>query len=248
MKALKEIDIKGVPSSRSSRKFVLVYNGREYPPKYVISLANKYANGVMLDSSLFCGGQETNRFLKKLGFEIIEKSGTSAPPNIITIEPEKPFSSLMEVFKLMESLKGFVWILDKHFDEDGFKFLRRVDPSKVMEIKVLMGGSHLTKDFKDVYKAFRYEMSNLGVNVKFRVLNTTDEKKIHDRYLISEDVAYNTPPWNIINKKYGDIIRIMGKENIISKRKNFQKYWNRATEISKYSLKSAGYSKLQRRF
>jgi len=245
VKALKEIDAKGVPSRRWSRRFVLVYNGREYPPKYVISLANKYANGVMLDSSLFCGGQETNRFLKKLGFEIVEKSGAGALPNVITIKPERPFSSLMEVFRLMESLKGFVWILDKHFDENGFKFLRRVDPSKVREIKVLMGRSHLTRDFKEIYKDFQREMSNLGVNVEFRVLNAVDEIKIHDRYLISEDSAYNTPPWNIINKKYGDIIKIMGEENMISKRVDFQKYWNRATEVSKYSLKSVSYSKLR---
>jgi len=245
VKAIREIDAKGVPSNRNSKKFVLIYDGKEYPPKYVISLANNYANGVMLDSSLFSGGQETNRFLKKLGFEIIEKKnagkGNVEPPGIITIKPEKPFSSLMEVFELLESMKGFVWILDKHFSEEGFKFLRRIDPAKVREIKVLMGTAHLTRDFKDIYKAFRREMSNLRVAVEFRVLHKADETKIHDRYLISEDAAYNTPPWNIMNKKYADIIRIRKKENENSKRRDFQKYWSRAREISKYPLKSRNY-------
>ncbi|MGG3835232.1 hypothetical protein ABEV40_17270 [Geobacillus thermocatenulatus] len=43
--AIKEIDENGIPASRNSTKFQLSYNNRLYPPKYVLSLANKYANG-----------------------------------------------------------------------------------------------------------------------------------------------------------------------------------------------------------
>jgi hypothetical protein len=38
---------------------------------YIISLANKYANGVELDPSKFSGGNETNDFLRRLGFDVI---------------------------------------------------------------------------------------------------------------------------------------------------------------------------------
>jgi len=74
LRALGEIDENGVPLGRESTKFQLFYNKKYYPPKYVMSLANKYANGVELDSSQFSGGLETNSFLGKLGFEIIEFS------------------------------------------------------------------------------------------------------------------------------------------------------------------------------
>ena len=72
LKAIQEIDINDIPKGRNSRKFKLVFNEKAYPPKYVISLANKYANGEEFDPSDFGGGHETNNYLEQLGFEIIE--------------------------------------------------------------------------------------------------------------------------------------------------------------------------------
>jgi hypothetical protein len=59
-----------VPDDKRQRKFNLKYNGRDYPPKYTISMANKFANGEQLKASAFSGGDETNPFLKARGFEI----------------------------------------------------------------------------------------------------------------------------------------------------------------------------------
>jgi len=69
LKAIEEIDSKGVPLDRRSRKYSLVIRGKEYPPKYVVALANKFANRRLLDSEEFSGGLETNSFLKKMGFK-----------------------------------------------------------------------------------------------------------------------------------------------------------------------------------
>ncbi len=69
-KALGEIRLKGIPPSRQSKDFFLVFSGQSFPPKYVISLANRYANGIELSPSMFSGGRESNAFLKNLGFEI----------------------------------------------------------------------------------------------------------------------------------------------------------------------------------
>ena len=60
IKAIERIGEEGVPPNRESKKYLLVYNGKYYPPKYVISLANKYANGRELDHFEFKGGKETN--------------------------------------------------------------------------------------------------------------------------------------------------------------------------------------------
>lgn len=82
IKAIREIDSNGVPSGRRSRKFLLEYNGKHYPPKYIISLANKHANGKELDSSGFGGGVETNNFLRALGFTIV-----NIPPSKNNVKP-----------------------------------------------------------------------------------------------------------------------------------------------------------------
>lgn len=76
LSAIKEINQKGTPKSRRSTKFVFLYKGKEYPPKFVLSLANKFANSEMLDSETFSGGKETNNFINKLGFAIRELTST----------------------------------------------------------------------------------------------------------------------------------------------------------------------------
>lgn len=84
IKAIEEIEISGFPAARASRKFLLEYNGKDYPPKYVLSIANKYANGKKLTPDDLGGGRETNRFLQNLGFEIRSKT---AGEKIIRAEP-----------------------------------------------------------------------------------------------------------------------------------------------------------------
>lgn len=74
LRAIEEIKKAGIPEGRCSKKFLLEFNGDYYPPKYVISLANKYAYGKELNLSEFSGGKETNNFLKNLGFNIVEVS------------------------------------------------------------------------------------------------------------------------------------------------------------------------------
>lgn len=70
--ALSEIDKTKVPSRRQSTKYDLHHDGKIYPPKYVLSIATKFASGKELEASEFGGGDETNNFLISLGFEIRE--------------------------------------------------------------------------------------------------------------------------------------------------------------------------------
>jgi hypothetical protein len=72
VEAIQKIDREGVPDRRESTRFNLAYGGKHYPPKYVISIANIFANGEEYSPSMFSGGDETNRFLSRLGFAIIE--------------------------------------------------------------------------------------------------------------------------------------------------------------------------------
>lgn len=72
IQAIQRIEREGVPERRESTKFNLFYANKYYPPKYVISLANIFANGEEYSPSLFSGGDETNKFLRGLGFEIVE--------------------------------------------------------------------------------------------------------------------------------------------------------------------------------
>ncbi|AMM54973.1 hypothetical protein [Pyrococcus kukulkanii] len=75
IKALEEVKANGVPSQYKSVTYFLVYEGKYYPPKYIISLANKYANGEFLSPAEF-NTHEAVRHLKRLGFKIVVKEPT----------------------------------------------------------------------------------------------------------------------------------------------------------------------------
>lgn len=58
-KAIAEIDKKGVRKGRLSSTYDLVHNGKSYPPKLVISIANRFAN----EEELAQTGQKSNLFM-----------------------------------------------------------------------------------------------------------------------------------------------------------------------------------------
>ena len=110
IKALEEIDASTIPQGRKSTKFVLVFNGRRYPPKYVVSLADKFVNGEELNPSEFNGGQESNTFLQRLGFEIEELDSakkmnkSSIPPKTVRLHHVAHSERCPECKKTIEKL------------------------------------------------------------------------------------------------------------------------------------------------
>ena len=74
--AIKEIDSNPeLRKGRASSTYDLLYNNVEYPPKLVISIANKFATGEKLNPNDFDGGIGTPAFklLEGFGFEIQKK-------------------------------------------------------------------------------------------------------------------------------------------------------------------------------
>lgn len=82
LQAIKEVDAQGIPKGRNSKKFTVEFNGNNYPPKYIISLANKYANGKELPTQKFGGGSESNNFLKNFQFKIRPCSKNKKAPKL----------------------------------------------------------------------------------------------------------------------------------------------------------------------
>ena len=74
-KAIEEIRTKGVRKGRHSSTYDVFYKGNRYPPKLVVSIANRFANGKELDPASFSGGAGTECFsvLNENGFEIKAK-------------------------------------------------------------------------------------------------------------------------------------------------------------------------------
>ena len=71
-KAIRLIIRDGVPPGRRSRGYCLATKGEHLPPKYTIALAHQVATGELLPSNRFSGGPESNEFLRRRGFAVIE--------------------------------------------------------------------------------------------------------------------------------------------------------------------------------
>ncbi|MGW1456702.1 MrcB family domain-containing protein [Salegentibacter agarivorans] len=78
LKATEKIDQEGIPSDGDSQYYNAEFNGKLYPPKLVVSYANIFANGEILDRRTFRGGLDTPCFqlLKENDFQIVHKNGT----------------------------------------------------------------------------------------------------------------------------------------------------------------------------
>jgi hypothetical protein len=71
-KAIQEIIPENIPSQRKGKYYLLVENGKYFPLKYVISIANRIANGAELGSDEF-NAVEAKEYLIKLSFNVVDK-------------------------------------------------------------------------------------------------------------------------------------------------------------------------------
>lgn len=88
--ALRYIDEHGVPPRRQSTRFSLVHRSREYPPKYVLSLAAELGLGRELSPGEFGGGPETNSFLTRRGFDVRGEGGEVVEAAVERERPVRP--------------------------------------------------------------------------------------------------------------------------------------------------------------
>jgi 5-methylcytosine-specific restriction protein B len=81
VQAINKIEGEGVPSDGGSQYYDLLYQGKRYPPKLVVSYANLFANGSILPRSDFEGGPGKPAFklLEARGFEIVPKDNSIYP-------------------------------------------------------------------------------------------------------------------------------------------------------------------------
>ncbi len=68
--AIQRIIRDGFPPQRRGRGYCLVADSNHLPPKCTISLAHQLAMGEWLHPDRFSGGQESNEFLRRRGFEV----------------------------------------------------------------------------------------------------------------------------------------------------------------------------------
>lgn len=63
LQAIKEVDANGIPLDRHSTKWSVLHDGKHYPPKYLVSIANKFRNGEEWHQTNFLEDRKQINFL-----------------------------------------------------------------------------------------------------------------------------------------------------------------------------------------
>jgi len=146
-KAIDEIDKQGIRRGRHSSTYDLVHNGNFYPPKLVISIANRFANNIELDSESFVGGIGTSSFklLEDNGFHIEEKNNSKLIKDFqhYLKNIHKNNSTSNEYIKMMPKIE--LWFIKKNICNNDFNIWR--DIKIITEID-----NKLKTDFKKEWK------------------------------------------------------------------------------------------------
>lgn len=118
LKAMEKIDKEGIPNDADSQYYDVVYNEKRYPPKLIVSYANFFANGEILDRHTFSGGLDTPCFklLEENGIIVEKKPETENPERKVwfvtqgsTLTPDKGMKFLFAPLKGNDDRSRFYW-------------------------------------------------------------------------------------------------------------------------------------------
>jgi type I restriction enzyme, R subunit len=151
----------------------------------------------------------------------VKKNGL--PP----ITPSDPARN-REIFRqTIHKCKGTISWLDLYLNEAGLDFMiDSFDKKSVKKIKLLTGihGNEyaISDNLLAKFQAYKDELQKDGITLEFKVVGTKEghNKVAHDRYLLGDNVKYNTVAFTLLQK--GRFSEIKRTENEIP----FDEYWN----------------------
>ena len=184
LKAIERIDNEGIVKGSQSSTYDLLFKGKRYPPKLVVSFANVYANGEELIRGEFDSGENTPSFnlLKREAFEIVHKETSKTDVYSWSIEKiakqfiEDAKSGNQKTKHYPKSYKGLK--VKVSFGQGGL--------AKVPWVAFLKGGEEVQKGIYPVlhiYKNFNCLVLSYGIsrnNPPLSSWNISEEQTISD--------------------------------------------------------------------
>lgn len=150
------------------------------------------------------------------------------------IDPKFPYRNRINLYKVFNNCTGYLWWLDKHFLFGGFELLDdwchcENDIVKITEIRIL--GSNMVNPselgrLKRYFPPLKVELHHLGIQAEIKVItDPTILGSLHDRYIISDNIAFNILPVGSLIK--GQTGSLFLEENP----PDFAKLWSNSTVL-----------------
>lgn len=231
IKALKEIDL-GEISIMTSTKFDILYEGKTYPPKEVMRLAHQYANGEYLWE--ITGGEPTNKYVKALGFLIVNKGfdlrkalqlyisrykelivGSKDYDELYKWEAVATFQknwdlSASDLPAMIETAfpgNNNLWVSNNYYPIGMLKGFSEINPDKVVAtLNNLFSESEMLENRILAYKNSMEEL----LQERNEATNQTDRQHYQDGRTIGLLLAFNAPSKHFLFK-YGILKKFCSK-------------------------------------
>ena len=143
------------------------------------------------------------------------------------ITPTDPARNRQIFRQTIHQCKGKVHWLDLYLNEAGLDFMiDNFDKKSVKEIKILTGlhdnEYSINEKLLAKFRAYKEELQKDGISLEFKLVATKQghDKVAHDRYLLGENIKFNTVAFTLLQK--GRFSEIKKTENEIP----FDEYWN----------------------
>ncbi len=156
-------------------------------------------------------------------------------PKNVFIDPNRPFSNILWIKRILAECKGSILWFDKHFQKEALEWLWAVaDANKVTEIKLLsldLGDANLNSEARKSYKRFKQEMLTKGINVTWSVIDSKLVRDSHDRWILDgSGYLRNVPNVNAISS--GQRSEMSASENYGQVLPLFESYWASSQEVA----------------
>lgn len=131
------------------------------------------------------------------------------------IDPKLQYRNRINLCKVFDSCIGYLWWLDKHFVIEGFELLNDWCHCEnynvnITDIRILGSNTVETSELDRLrrhFPLFRAELNYRGIQAEIKVItDPTILKGLHDRYIISDSIAFNILPVNsLIRGQHGSL-------------------------------------------
>ncbi len=187
--ALATIDKEGYPKQHESTRYSLVYQGRKYPPVWVIRTASIVANGEPLDPTLYSGGEQSNNFLRRFGFRIVKKTHSEIDHSSFdfeTMSRERTWRELQSKYKAQDIPAHVLKDTYRMYGGAGRIWVDRERTSKIsndasgITVSVFHKGTPSREDLSEPSVVFPYPVtSRRGGQDEHEITATKNAKKFN---------------------------------------------------------------------
>lgn len=135
-------------------------------------------------------------YSQKTGFfKINELSGISKPIKRHFVDPDTPFSNILNLRKILRSCSGHLYWIDKHFRKEALEIIHDGLPSsgKLLKITIISTSDNATVSAISDFNLLKNELNAKGIVCEWFLIDDPTFKW-HDRWIVAEGVCYNVPP------------------------------------------------------